>query len=154
MPHSRKPQVTIQKGLQKKSADISFLAEVCSAADTESGGRMTSITQKLMKRSREFAFHQYWSRSLPKVSKLELPVIFSKPKRKVGCGSAVSLLFVCFYLNLGGFALQVGLGVSILSLGPQIFLLAAVMLCESSSYDRHVGYVLLCLRDLRSGCCL
>ena len=147
--------MTIQKGLQKKNADISFLAEVCSAADTESGGMMTSITQKLMKRSREFAFHQYWSRSLPKVSKLELPVIFSKQKRKVGlrkCSVSAVCLFV--FISLGGFALQVGLGVRILSLGPQIFLLAAVMLCESSSYDRHVGYVLLCLRDLRSGCCL
>ena len=91
------PQVTIQKGLQKKNADVSFLAEVCSAADTESGGRMASITQKLMKRARESAFHQFWSRSLPKVSKLELPVIFSKQKRKVGlrkCSvSAACLLF-------------------------------------------------------------
>ena len=76
--------LTIRKGLQKKNADVKFLAEVFSAANTESGQRMSSTTRKLMRRGRESSFHRYFARSLPKVSSIDIPILVSKQKKRVG----------------------------------------------------------------------
>ena len=87
------PSLTIQRGLQKKNADVKFLSEVFNAANMESGKRMSKVTQRLIGRGRESACHRYWSRSLPKVSSVDIPILLSKQKKRVGirkCSSSVA----------------------------------------------------------------
>ena len=87
------PSLTIQKGLQQKNADVKFLSEVFNAANMESGKGMSKVTQRLIGRGRESAFHRYWSRSLPKVSSVDIPILLSKQKKRVGirkCSSSVA----------------------------------------------------------------
>ena len=70
-------------GLQKKGADISYISELCSAAEAESGHKMKQGTKDLARRKTERRFHQFFGRSLPKVSSLEIPLLVSKKKKKV-----------------------------------------------------------------------
>ena len=69
--------------LQKKCTDVNWLSDVFSAAQKESGGRMKVATCQLAGRRTEKRFHQWFSRSLPKVSRIKLPLVVSKKKKKV-----------------------------------------------------------------------
>ena len=81
-------------GLQKKAADMSYISELCSAAEAESGHRMKQGTKDLAGRKTERRVHQFFGRSFPKVSSLEVPLLVSKKKKKVATVKCSSLAFV------------------------------------------------------------
>ena len=74
---------TALSGLQKKNADMSYVAELCSAAERESAGHMKLGTKQLAKRKTEHRFHQFFSRGFPKVSTVMLPLLVCKKTKKV-----------------------------------------------------------------------
>ena len=74
---------TAVSALKKKGADVNFISDLCGAAEDESAGNMHWVTKKLAKRKTERRFHQFFSRSLPKVTKLNLPLLLNKKKKLV-----------------------------------------------------------------------
>ena len=92
------PQLAIERGLQKKGADLGYVAEICAAANQEAKNGMSELTQKLSRRSTERTFHKFWSRDLPRVSKLALPVVLSRQKKKVAfkkCSGSFAVRSIC-----------------------------------------------------------
>ena len=79
---------TVMSGLQKKGADVNFVNKLCAAANSESSGKMKLATRLLANRKTERRLHAYFSRSLPKVSSIKLPLLVNKKKklvRQVSC---------------------------------------------------------------------
>ena len=74
---------TAVAALQKKNADVNWISDLCSAAETESGNNMHWITKKLAGRKTERRFHEFFARSLPKISRIKLPLLLSKKKKVV-----------------------------------------------------------------------
>ena len=98
---------TAVSSLKKKGADVNFISELCGAAEDESAGSMHWLTKKLAERKTERRFHQFFSRSLPKVTKLKLPLLLNKKKKLVAmrtCSKFVRhenffLMLALSYLN-------------------------------------------------------
>ena len=91
----------VVSGLQKKQSDVNFISEVCGAAQRESGGRMEWITGKLARRRTEKRFHQLFARSLPRVSKIDLPIVLSRKKKRVAMKSVSGWVTHIFFIHVG-----------------------------------------------------
>ena len=94
---------TAVSALKKKGADVNFISDLCGAAEDESTGNMHWVTKKLAQRKTERRFHQFFSRSLPKVTKLKLPLLVNKKKKLVAmktCSTSVEyeIFFVDSFL--------------------------------------------------------
>ena len=74
---------TAVAALQKKGADVNWISDLCAAAENESAGNMHWVTKKLAGRKTERRFHQFFSRTLPKVSTVPLPLVLSKKRKLV-----------------------------------------------------------------------
>ena len=74
---------TAVASLKKKGADCNYISEICNAAEHESGNQMSWVTKALASRNTEKRFHQFFSKSLPKVSTIVLPLVTSKKKKTV-----------------------------------------------------------------------
>ena len=72
---------TAVASLKKKNADCNYISELCNAAEHESGNQMSWVTKTLGGRSTEKRFHQFFSRSLPRVSTIMLPLVTSRKKK-------------------------------------------------------------------------
>ena len=62
--------------------------KLCAAANCESSGKMKLATRLLANRKTERRLHAYFSRSLPKVSSIKLPLLVNRKKklvRQVSC---------------------------------------------------------------------